>query len=251
MTVRELLDEVSEVEKRRVDVAHFPQVRRPAVPAGGLVFSASQINEHRRAAALTVRAEVDSLLQPEGEDRVASRGSRVHRRGGHRAHLVAETQKAKRLLHTCDHRGGEALDENAMLRMHVDLPRSLRGRGLDRREQIPDLLVINLEILTVAGRIHPLNVLFVCVEDLVQESRQQTSAVPPDIWAESRAVAEHGVSLARPSVPIRQDANVVATKRLRHEVAAETFEDNPLRARVGARIEDLVDSELLRCAPIC
>mmetsp|Transcript_5159 Transcript_5159/g.15244 ORF Transcript_5159/g.15244 Transcript_5159/m.15244 type:complete len:264 (+) Transcript_5159:1710-2501(+) len=134
-------------------------------------------------------------------DSVGPRGGRVQVRGTDDADLVAEVHQAHDVLRFRGHVVGQALHEDADVRMLPDLQGRRRGaRGAAWREEVAHLLIVDLQIRDlhemVDGAQAELH------EKPLRQARQQASCL-------ARA-AEDGVALAAGRLPIGECASVEA-----------------------------------------
>mmetsp|Transcript_119481 Transcript_119481/g.338132 ORF Transcript_119481/g.338132 Transcript_119481/m.338132 type:complete len:495 (+) Transcript_119481:1676-3160(+) len=215
--VPEFTDEVRQMKKRGVDMAHLAEPVLP-VAARGLVLAPGEVHERHRAVAVTppfwrlaVRARLaDIVLHPEVEHRVAPRGPLVHRRRCDRPHLVAEFQQLQRLLRVRHDVRHEPLNPHAMLRVHMHGPLaadSARPRAGVRCEEVVDLLVVDLVELAAAFRVFAVY----AVVHGVYEPWNESSGTAFDVWSRlvcGGVAAQHRIRLSRARRPVREDAHV-------------------------------------------
>ena len=232
LAVDERRDDVAERREAQVDLGRLlePVAGRARL---GLALRAGEVDEVELADADVLAAVVRlAALDDDGEDGVRARARLVHERRADRAVLLARLHHLVDLVRRLDDEAREVLHVHARVDVLLQVEPVLRVL----REQVADLLVVDLEV----RRAHEVLLRRLGDRDLVEDLLER---VGDDAAQLGRVgVALHRVRLARARLPVRKDGRVEAVEhgldRRRGRLVVE-----PLLRDVGA--EDVVERERL------
>ena len=250
--VHQRLDDVAQRAEGLVDGGRLLEARARAL--GGLLpLRAREVHQMERRVALLERRAGEGAptrLERHGEHRVRARGLAVHLRLPDSAVERPAREQIVRLLRARHQRLSQALHEHAALVVLADLRRRARRArgGIGRRQQVRDLLVVNLEIRALhrernvhgrgltLGNAHAGLLVLDALEDALQHARNQTLRLGVvrrerrgslRVFGEGRALGPalvevvggtlHGEGLTRARLPVRDQTPVVPRQEgIRH-----------------------------------